>query len=285
MWETVWTVLDAVWPASLVGTGLILAGVALGWWVGGHEGTPVTRAVAWWLRRVVRPLLARDGWPRRFAIIAGNNAAVCLVAVLIGGLGQLVPPSAAAHVLNQLAWIAVGGIGVGLGAALRMMLPRLTFVSPERPADTSSGRDTRAAAHGEHAAPDGERDAPDAEAAETDDERAAPSAEPATHADRTTTHERFPAAQEAPPGAQAARPGRPWAMQIGFALNLIEVPAIMLTAGLCLSQGAWRGAIGLDAALTTYAAVVVPMLIVSAAGEALWMKGERLSMSGPLHRG
>lgn len=58
---------------------------------------------------------------------------------------------------------------------------------------------------------------------------------------------------------------------IGLVLNLIEVPALMLTAGLALSQGAISSTLDTRSALTVFAGVALPMLIVSAAGEALWM--------------
>lgn len=58
---------------------------------------------------------------------------------------------------------------------------------------------------------------------------------------------------------------------IGLVLNLIEVPALMLTTGLALSQGALSASLDLKAAMTVFAVVTLPMLVVSAAGEALWM--------------
>jgi hypothetical protein len=58
---------------------------------------------------------------------------------------------------------------------------------------------------------------------------------------------------------------------IGLGLNLIEVPALMLTTGLALSQGALSSSLDVQSALTVFAAVALPMLIISAAGEALWM--------------
>lgn len=58
---------------------------------------------------------------------------------------------------------------------------------------------------------------------------------------------------------------------IGLSLNLIEVPAIMLTAGLALSQGALSAALDARTSMLVFALVTLPMLVVSAAGEALWM--------------
>lgn len=58
---------------------------------------------------------------------------------------------------------------------------------------------------------------------------------------------------------------------VGLVLNLLEVPAIMLSAGLGLAQGAVSSAADLATALHVFAVIAVPLLIVSAGGEALWM--------------
>ncbi len=58
---------------------------------------------------------------------------------------------------------------------------------------------------------------------------------------------------------------------IGVALNLLEIPAIMVAAGLSLAQGAMSSVLELPGAVVLFASVVIPLLIVSAAGEALWM--------------
>lgn len=58
---------------------------------------------------------------------------------------------------------------------------------------------------------------------------------------------------------------------LGLALNLLELPAIALSAGLSLSQGAWVNRLTLGAALRQYATIVLPLLIVAALGEALWL--------------
>ena len=57
---------------------------------------------------------------------------------------------------------------------------------------------------------------------------------------------------------------------IGMALNLLEVPAVMLSAGLSLGQ-ALSSSLALADALTAFAWFVLPLLLVGAAGEALWM--------------
>jgi len=74
-----------------------------------------------------------------------------------------------------------------------------------------------------------------------------------------------------PGGLECLPAGRRAAVNLGLALNLIEVPAIMLSAGLSLAQGAWSQKLTSPDALTAFGYAVVPMLIVAAAGEALWM--------------
>ena len=58
---------------------------------------------------------------------------------------------------------------------------------------------------------------------------------------------------------------------IGLALNMLEPPAILLAAGLALSQSALSPTIALAVAWGTFVKVVLPLLVVAAAGEALWM--------------
>ena len=49
----------------------------------------------------------------------------------------------------------------------------------------------------------------------------------------------------------------------------------MLSAGLSLAQGAMSHNVSLADAWATFGLLVVPMLIISAAGEALWMTVDR----------
>jgi len=81
-----------------------------------------------------------------------------------------------------------------------------------------------------------------------------------------------PGAQdERDPGDGAAEPRLRWLATIGLALNLLEIPAIMFSAGLSLGQGSISSVLSLRDALIAFASIVMPVLIVSAAGEALWM--------------
>ncbi|MCP4593551.1 MAG: hypothetical protein GY842_22670 [bacterium] len=58
---------------------------------------------------------------------------------------------------------------------------------------------------------------------------------------------------------------------LGVGLNLLEVPAISLTAGLCLSQAAWGPLLTSGEAWAIYGWAVLPALVLAASGEALWM--------------
>lgn len=177
-----------VWRACLVGGVAIITGVILGWFLGQARGSGLVRLVVWWVEHVVRPLVRSRSWFRRAAIIAANNALVCLVAVLLGAFGSL-------------AWLAVGGLGLSLGVSMRLTMGGNPFLDPGRP-PTSLGR-----------------------------------------------------------GLEV----------LGLLLNLLEVPALLMAAGLCLGQGAWPAGIGLGAALGAFVWCVVPLLAIGAAGEALWM--------------
>jgi hypothetical protein len=67
-----------------------------------------------------------------------------------------------------------------------------------------------------------------------------------------------------------SRGGR-WIAGSGFALNLLEPPAVMISAGLGLGQRAWAAGVDWRTAWILFAVVAWPMLLAAAAGEALWM--------------
>ena len=178
-----------VWQESLVGGAMIVACVAVGWWLGRSRRGWLVRVVSWWLEHVVRPVMEGRTWFRRAVIIAANNLVICAVVVVLGSCGHV-------------AWLAVGGIGLGLGIALGLMIPVVM-------AD--------------------------------EDEEGRPA------------------------------PRRRILTAVGLALNVLEVPAIMLSAGLSLAQGAMSSTVSLGTALQVFALFAFPMLVVSAGGEALWM--------------
>ncbi len=66
-------------------------------------------------------------------------------------------------------------------------------------------------------------------------------------------------------------PRKRWAGRAGFALNMLEPPAILVAAGLSLSQGALSATVAPGDAWAVFAWVVLPALVLAAAGEALWM--------------
>ncbi len=180
-----------VWRESLVGGAMIVLATVVGWRVGrAHRVWPV-RVVSGWLTYVVDPLIASRSWLRRASIIAANNASIAAAVVAIGSLGQA-------------AWLAVGGVGLALGVALRLMC------DDDAPAEDQAG----------HTPTDWRRSVPEA---------------------------------------------------IGLVLNLLEVPAIMLAAGAALAQGAMSSRLTSSEAWSVYGWVVLPLLVVGAAGEALWM--------------
>lgn len=183
---------------GLVGTGVILAGAVAGWRLGRRPERRAARLVAWWLRRVVRPLMASRSWWRRAVIIAANNSLTCALMVGLGAAGPV-------------AWAAVAGVGVGLGLALRLMLTS----PPEQGASVERGVGRQ----------------------------------------RVVT----------------------W---LGVALNLLEIPAIALSAGLCLAQGALWPVLTWAGAWRLFGCFVLPALAIAAAGEALWMGVGRRSHRG-----
>jgi hypothetical protein len=123
---------------------------------------------------------------------------VCVGVVLLGALGPL-------------AWLAVAGVGLAFGLALRLLI-----------------------------------DLPETQAFE-------------------------------PPKT----PQRKLLMRIGLALNMLEPPAILLAAGLSLAQGARGGDISLGTGLAVFAQIVLPLLILAACGEALWLTACQQSPTEP----
>jgi hypothetical protein len=76
-------------------------------------------------------------------------------------------------------------------------------------------------------------------------------------------------------------PQRKLLMRIGLALNMLEPPAILLAAGLSLAQGAWGGNIPLQMGFAVFARTALPLLILAACGEALWLTACRQSPAEP----
>lgn len=71
------------------------------------------------------------------------------------------------------------------------------------------------------------------------------------------------------------------ATAVGFAINLLEVPVIMVSAGFALRQGAAGDSITLSSVMQAYGLLLVPTLFTAAGGESLWMgTSEVLGPSG-----
>lgn len=181
----------SVWPECLIGGLAISIFVIVGCRIGNRKW--MRRPIDWWLRHIVSRVLEGSGWGRRAALISANNATVCGLLVLSGSAGNL-------------AWMATAGLGLGLGGALRLLLPRINLAPP--PPDSS--------------------------------------------------------------------PLRRSLYGVGLVVNMLEVPAILLSAGLSLSQSAWSEKLAGGDALQAYLLIVAPLLVVSAMGEALW-----ISLSNP----
>ncbi|UCF34920.1 MAG: hypothetical protein JSV78_06355 [Phycisphaerales bacterium] len=185
-------------PGALVGGAVMVIAAWAGWRIGRGPHGWLVRATQFWLEHVVRPILATRSWPQKAALIALNNSIVCAALVLLGALGPL-------------AWLAVAGVGLALGLALRLLI-----------------------------------DLPETQAFES----------PKT-------------------------PQRKLLMRIGLALNMLEPPAILLAAGLSLAQGAWRSDILPGMGLAVFARIILPLLVLAACGEALWLTACQQSPTEP----
>ena len=92
--------------SMVLGTVAMLVAVGFGWVMGRHRTFPPVRMVAWWITRIVLPLLKSRSWGRRAATIFINNTGV-LTALLVLGSWRLT------------ARIGVVILGLSLGMALR----------------------------------------------------------------------------------------------------------------------------------------------------------------------
>ena len=180
-------VIGSILIASILATGLIAVGACAGWSLGQDTRVPLVRAVVWWVKRIVLPLLRRRSWFVRTASIFANNIAILTLLTVLGRW----------HVA---ALIGVAAVGVNLGIGLRVL-------GGEFPGFDESS---------------------------------------------STVHE-----------------GHVWRMRLGMALNMLELPAIMLTGGLALQ----RVALSLSnlEVWSTFLLWILPATLVAAAGEALWL--------------
>ena len=73
---------------------------------------------------------------------------------------------------------------------------------------------------------------------------------------------------DAPPRADAL-------VQIGLVLNLLEIPAIVITMGLSMGQLAKPNGLSSDSIWNIFAVWVMSLLLIAAAGESLWIGRQR----------
>ncbi len=108
MWLQTLITIAAVWKSMVLGTGLILVTTVAGWGIAGTPAFPPVRMVAWWVRRLVKPLLScRSWWVRAVAIFVNNTS----ILVIIVALGQW----------RWIALAAVACLGLSLGMGLRIL--------------------------------------------------------------------------------------------------------------------------------------------------------------------
>ncbi len=178
----------------LVGSGLTLASVWVGWSVGRYASLPPVWLIRSWVRHVVVPLVTCDSWGCRAAAIFINNTTICAVVVAAGAWAIT-------------GWLAVIVLGLSLGAGLRAL------------GDPSNGL---------------------------------------TFDARAEMNKRI---------------------GVGFALNMLEPPAIVVAIGLSLGQSAMAAGLSWDRVWETFAVCVIPLLLAAAAGEALWLGAARRAKS------
>jgi hypothetical protein len=120
-------VLDAAWLSALFGSLLLTLASVAGWLLSKYSAAPAVRAVDWWVKHVVLPLLRRQTWLGRAAVIFVNNIAILAALIALGRW-----PGAS--------MLAVVVVGLSLGIAFRLLLdttddtlaPRLQLAPAER---------------------------------------------------------------------------------------------------------------------------------------------------------
>jgi hypothetical protein len=96
------------WRPTLIGIVVLVIGAIAGWGMAGDRAFAPARWLRWWLERIILPGLRQGSWLGRALMIFLNNAAICALLILAGGL-----PAGA--------WVAVVVVGLSLGAAMRML--------------------------------------------------------------------------------------------------------------------------------------------------------------------
>lgn len=120
-------VLAAVWLRAALGTGLVIVAAVIGWAMAHDPRHLPVRVVAWWIQRIVAPLLRCRSWWGRTAIIFVNN--LCILAMVVGSGGFSVVPI-----------LVVAALGLSLGIGLRILaewpgrlsVPRMASETPTK---------------------------------------------------------------------------------------------------------------------------------------------------------
>ncbi len=182
------------WQPYLVGTIVVIVGAISGWGIAATPMFPPVIMVRFWVEKVILPALRNRLWLFRTAVIFANNATICALVVLAGGI-----PGGA--------WLAIAIVGLTIGIGFRLISESDIVDSVE---DDSKER----------------------------------------------------------PPADAL-------VQIGLVLNLLEIPAIVITIGLSMGQLATPRDLSPDMIWSVFAVCIMPMLFIAASGESLWIGRQR----------
>ncbi len=251
------------WRPVLTGLVVLVIAAVSGWGMAKDRAFAPVRAVRWWLARVILPNLRR-GWWGRTGFIFLNNASTCALLIVLGGLAWG-------------AWIGIVVVGLAMGMSLRLLgegdLPEVASLPTTRSGNNEGANRDR---------PTGPTPGPDDAEANGRSESLDRIEDPDDPAAPASAESRSPKRDEASP-ATPAEVGREGgadtaeqhpidrAVAVGMALNLLEVPAILITLGLSMGRGGATSGLLSGDVWTAYAVAVAPLLLIAAGGEALWL--------------
>lgn len=123
-------VVGAVWLPALLGTGLLVVAAGTGWALGQAQTWPPVRLVAWWVRRIVIPLLTRRSWLGRTITVFVNNISILALLTFLSRW----------HIA---ALVGITAIGLSLGIGLAVLAGEtVDFMGPTADAPRSIRRTT-----------------------------------------------------------------------------------------------------------------------------------------------
>ena len=194
----------ALLKPGLFGGLVLVIGAISGWGMTQAPDFVLTRMMRWWVLKVLVPVLKRPSWLLRSIAIFVNNAGICMLLVASGRVALL-------------PWFAIAGVGVAMGAALRVLVMAFGWQGDAIGVDV---------------------DKVDAE--------------------------------------KTAGLGGDHVPVIGMLLNMLELPAIVLTLALALVQSELpiTQSIAMDGPILVWPIMLMwtlPMLALAACGESLWM--------------